>query len=102
MGSDDSAYTLDNERPAQQVRLEEFWIDPTPVTNADFLEFMDAGGYRNPAWWSQQGWRWCEAHHIAHPLYWRPGEYPGSLVGDYSVRCLAVGPGPTGAVRELV
>ena len=77
MGSDDSASTLDNERPARQVRLEEFWIDPTPVTNADFLEFMDAGGYRNPAWWSQQGWRWREAHHIAHPLYWRPGSTQG-------------------------
>ena len=77
MGSDASASTLDNERPAQQVCLKEFWIDPTPVTNADFLEFMDAGGYRNPAWWSQQGWRWCEEHHIAHPLYWRPGGTQG-------------------------
>ena len=77
MGSDDSARTLDNERPARQVRLKEFWIDPTPVTNADFLEFMDAGGYQNPAWWSQQGWHWREAHHIAHPLYWRPRSTQG-------------------------
>lgn len=77
MGSDDSAYTLDNERPARQVRLEEFWIDPTPITNADFLEFMDAGGYQNPAWWSQQGWRWCEEWHITHPLHWRSGNGQG-------------------------
>ena len=77
MGSDDSAYTLDNERPAWQVRLEEFWIDPTPITNADFLEFMDAGGYQNPAWWSQQGWRWCEEYHITHPLHWRSGNGQG-------------------------
>ena len=73
MGSDDGACTLDNERPARQVWLEEFQIDRTPVTNADFLEFMDDGGYRNSAWWSQQGWRWCEENHITHPLYWRPG-----------------------------
>ena len=77
MGSDDRARTLDNERPARQVCLEEFWIDQTPVTNADFLEFMDAGGYRNPAWWSQPGWRWREEHHIAHPLYWRHGSTQG-------------------------
>ena len=77
MGSDDSAYTLDNERPARQVRLEEFWIDPAPITNADFLEFMDAGGYQNPAWWSQQGWRWCEEYHITHPLHWRSGNGQG-------------------------
>lgn len=77
MGSDDSAYTLDNERPARQVRLEEFWIDPTPVTNADFLEFMAAGGYQNPAWWSQRGWRWCEEYHITHPLHWRSGNGQG-------------------------
>ncbi len=73
LGSDDRARTLDNERPAQRVRLEEFWIDQMPVTNADFLEFMDCGGYRNPAWWSQRGWRWCEENRIAHPLYWRSG-----------------------------
>lgn len=77
MGSDDSVYTLDNERPARQVRLEEFWIDPAPITNADFLEFMDAGGYQNPAWWSQQGWRWCEEYHITHPLHWRSGNGQG-------------------------
>ena len=77
MGSDDSAHTLDNERPARQVWLEEFRIDPTPVTNADFLEFMDAGGYQNPAWWSRQGWCWREQNQIAHPLYWRPGSTQG-------------------------
>ncbi len=73
LGSDDSASTLDNERPAQRVRLEEFWIDQTPVTNADFLEFMDCGGYQNSAWWSQPGWRWGEENRIAHPLHWRSG-----------------------------
>lgn len=77
MGSDDGAHTLDNERPAQQVWLEEFWIDPTPVTNADFLEFMDAGGYQNPAWWSREGWRWREEHYITHPLHWRSGNGQG-------------------------
>ena len=77
MGSDDSARTLDNERPARQVRLEEFWIDPTPVTNADFLAFMDDGGYRNSAWWSQPGWRWCVENQIAHPLHWRSGSSQG-------------------------
>ncbi len=73
MGSDDSARTLDNERPVQPVWLAEFWIDPTPVTNADFLAFMEAGGYQNPAWWSRQGWHWREKNQMTHPLHWRPG-----------------------------
>ena len=77
MGSDDSARTLDNERPARQVRLEEFWIDQTPVTNADFLEFLDDGGYLNSAWWSQPGWRWRVENQIAHPLHWRSGSSQG-------------------------
>ena len=73
LGSDDRARTLDNERPAQRVQLGEFWIDQTPVTNADFLKFMDCGGYQNSAWWSQRGWRWCEQNRIAQPLHWRSG-----------------------------
>lgn len=97
MGSDDSASTLDNERPARRVRLDEFQIDRTPVTNADFLEFMDCGGYRNAAWWSQQGWRWCEENHISHPLYWRSGNTQGHWLEIGPTGVLALD--PAGPVR---
>ncbi len=71
MGSDHVASTLDNERPQQTVQVGEFLIDRTPVTNADFMQFIERGGYANPGWWSQDGWCWCTEHHVRHPLHWR-------------------------------
>ena len=54
MGSDDQMSRL-NERPAHRVQVSAFWIDPTPVTNAQFREFTEATGYvtiaeRKPDW----------------------------------------------------
>lgn len=71
VGSDHAAGTLDNERPRQTVQVGEFLIDRTPVTNADFMQFIERGGYANPAWWSQDGWSWRTEHHVRHPLHWR-------------------------------
>jgi formylglycine-generating enzyme required for sulfatase activity len=54
MGTD-SPNSMPNERPAHRVRLEGFWIDETPVTNAQFARFVGATGYkttaeRKPVW----------------------------------------------------
>jgi iron(II)-dependent oxidoreductase len=40
------------------------------VTNADFMEFVDAGGYRNPEWWRDEDWAWVVSDRVAHPLFW--------------------------------
>lgn len=71
MGSNNTAETLDNERPRHGVEVADFFIDRCPVTNRDFLHFIDAGGYRTPGWWTPEGWKWCEQHRLEHPLYWR-------------------------------
>ncbi|MBN1956257.1 MAG: SUMF1/EgtB/PvdO family nonheme iron enzyme, partial [Anaerolineae bacterium] len=50
-----------------------------PVTNAQYERFLLAGGYEEPAWWSEQGWRWRVDNHpsyrgegpVAEPEYWR-------------------------------
>src|SRR5687768_3676524 len=44
MGSDGPA-SMPNERPAQRVRVERFWIDEHDVTNAEFRRFVGATGY---------------------------------------------------------
>jgi formylglycine-generating enzyme required for sulfatase activity len=44
MGAAD-AHAMPNERPARRVRVEGFWIDATPVTNAQFRAFVEATGY---------------------------------------------------------
>jgi iron(II)-dependent oxidoreductase len=60
----------DNEFDEQRVVVAPFEIDVHPVTNGDVLEFVEAGGYRDPAWWSEAGWAWREAEAIAHPSFW--------------------------------
>jgi len=71
MGSDDIARTLDNERPQHEVFVPTFLIDRYPITNAEFLRFVRAGGYHECAYWSPAGWQWRERHTVEHPLYWR-------------------------------
>jgi gamma-glutamyl hercynylcysteine S-oxide synthase len=61
---------LDNERPAHQVDLNTYWIDRYPVTCAEYRLFMKAGGYQNPAWWSDNGWQWLQQEKVTQPLYW--------------------------------
>jgi len=41
------------------------------VTNAEYLAFIEAGGYRDPGLWLAEGWDWIRAQGIEAPLYWR-------------------------------
>ena len=60
-GMDGSAgFAFDNEQPAFDEPVPEFEIDAHPVTWAQFVEFVDDGGYDNPALWHPQGWQWLE------------------------------------------
>ena len=64
----------DNESPALSVEVPAFSIARHDVTNARFLEFVDAGGYRDPRWWRPDDWAWVQREAVAHPLFWeRPG-----------------------------
>jgi iron(II)-dependent oxidoreductase len=69
MGTDDS-WAYDNERPAHEVDLPAFRIDTAPVTNAEYLAFIDDGGYDDPRWWHPDGWSWRQDERAAHPLHW--------------------------------
>ncbi len=44
--------------PQQTVQVNAFTIDRYPVTNWQYKQFMDAGGYSNEVYWSEEGWRW--------------------------------------------
>lgn len=63
-------FTWDNERPAHAVDVEAFAIERHDVTNAAFMEFVDAGGYRDPAWWRDEDWAWIRREGLEHPLFW--------------------------------
>jgi iron(II)-dependent oxidoreductase len=72
MGTDDRVTAYDNERPVHQVDLPAFRLDVTPVTNGAYLAFMNDGGYRRRALWTDEGWRWRESQAAHAPLHWRP------------------------------
>ena len=75
MGTSLEPWALDNERPAHSVDVPGYWIDTLPVTNGAYRRFIDDGGYRNPRWWTGQGWDHCREAGLVAPKYWeRDGE----------------------------
>ncbi|HEY0971431.1 MAG TPA: ergothioneine biosynthesis protein EgtB [Gemmatimonadales bacterium] len=71
VGTGDRSRAYDNERPRHEVELPAFWIDRTPVTNGDYREFMEAGGYRERAHWTDAGWAWLRQERVEAPRHWR-------------------------------
>ncbi|PSO48457.1 MAG: ergothioneine biosynthesis protein EgtB [Cyanobacteria bacterium SW_9_44_58] len=72
MGSDTNPQ--DNARAAHWVYLDRYWLDRYPVTCGQYREFIEAGGYQTPQWWSQAGWQWLQNNPVAKPLYWSEGK----------------------------
>lgn len=63
-------FAWDNEYGEHPVEVEEFEISRRMVSNGEFLRFVDAGGYEEPAHWSPPDWRWRVEHDVAHPPFW--------------------------------
>ena len=65
-----SVFGWDNEFPLLVVEVPEFEIDVYDTTNAEFREFLEAGGYENRELWDEEGWEWISAAGVRHPLFW--------------------------------
>jgi ergothioneine biosynthesis protein EgtB len=63
-------FAFDNEKPAHKVFLQDFLIDRAPVSNGDYLEFINARGYRDFRWWHSAGWEKVNQEQWRAPLYW--------------------------------
>jgi gamma-glutamyl hercynylcysteine S-oxide synthase len=70
MGTDDRAAAYDNERPRHVVEIPAFRIGVAPVSNGEFMEFVDAGGYRMRELWSDEGWSFIIEQEITAPKHW--------------------------------
>lgn len=66
----DGSFAYDNEKPRHQRLVEPSLVRSKLVTNKEFLEFIDDGGYRNPSLWLSLGWDWVRREGVKHPLYW--------------------------------
>jgi ergothioneine biosynthesis protein EgtB len=67
---DEVPFAWDNESPRRRVDVDGFSIDRHNVTNERFLEFVEAGGYQDSRWWSDEAWRWITRDLIRHPTFW--------------------------------
>jgi ergothioneine biosynthesis protein EgtB len=65
-----AGFCFDNELPRHSSYLQPFSLAAQLVTNGEFLAFIDAGGYRDPALWLSEGWDAVGQNGVAHPLYW--------------------------------
>ena len=71
VGADRPIDAYDNERPLHWVDVADFWLDTAPVTNGEFLAFVEGGGYERRDWWSDEGWAWRCEEGPRHPAGWR-------------------------------
>lgn len=75
IGHAKQSFCFDNELPVHQAWTPAFSIARGLVTNADFLRFIEAGGYRDPDLWMSDGWAAVQANSWIAPLYWEEGAH---------------------------
>ncbi|HTE19938.1 MAG TPA: ergothioneine biosynthesis protein EgtB, partial [Armatimonadota bacterium] len=63
-------FAFDNEGPRHRVYLDGYRLASRLVTNGEYLQFMAAGGYREPRYWLSDGWRTVQEQGWSAPLYW--------------------------------
>ncbi|MGZ3773277.1 MAG: ergothioneine biosynthesis protein EgtB [Pseudobdellovibrionaceae bacterium] len=66
----ENPFAYDNEGPKHKAWLNPFEISNQLVSNEDYLEFVETGGYSNPDLWLSDGWTWIQENSIGAPLYW--------------------------------
>ncbi len=67
----DVGFVFDNEKWTHPVMVAPFRMSRTQVSNAEFLRFVEAQGYRKRELWSDAGWRWLQQMRRSAPMYWR-------------------------------
>ena len=74
LGSDEGVpFRFDNEKQPHPVAVEPFRIARAPVTNQEFVGFVEAGGYQRPEHWSEAGRAWLRANPRTAPAHWQRG-----------------------------
>jgi ergothioneine biosynthesis protein EgtB len=69
-GHSSEGFSFDNERPVHKSWLDRYAIANRPVTNGEFISFMESGGYEKPEYWLSEGWSIVKSEQWQAPLYW--------------------------------
>jgi ergothioneine biosynthesis protein EgtB len=89
IGHDGADFAFDCEGPRHQILLHPHALADRLVTNADWLRFIDDGGYARPELWMADGWAWAAESRIEAPLYWLKDDRGWSRFALDGVRPLA-------------
>jgi len=73
-GYEGEGFHFDNEGPKHTAINQIHSIGNRLVSNSDWLEFVNDGGYQNFQWWLDAGWAWLQTEKIAAPLYWNKAD----------------------------
>jgi hypothetical protein len=71
---DAGTYRLGEEKQAVSISGP-FWLSKYPVTNSQYNQFMQDGGYARQELWSDEGWQWVKDERVADPDLWRNPEF---------------------------
>jgi ergothioneine biosynthesis protein EgtB len=96
IGHAGSGFAFDNEGPRHRVYLHPYALASRLVTQAEYLAFVEAGGYRNPLLWLAEGWDWRAAQGLEQPLYWHriDGAWHHCTLGWPAARAAPAGGAP--------
>ena len=70
IGHDSDEFCYDNELGRHQVYLQNYEISNKLVTNQEYIQFIEAGGYERFDLWHAEGWDWVQQNQVKSPLYW--------------------------------
>ena len=70
IGYQGDGFCFDNELGVHKVYLHDFEIQKGLVTNGEYIEFIEAGGYKDFNLWLDEGWSWLKQNQVSKPLYW--------------------------------
>lgn len=69
-GHSSHSFCYDNEKPRHKIYNQAFSISNTTVSNEEYLQFIEDGGYECPELWLSKGWDWVQSEKNPSPLYW--------------------------------
>ncbi len=81
IGAPAGGFAFDCERPRHRVFLGSHQLATRRVSNKEWREFIEDGGYRTPSLWLSDGWAWVQQEAIQAPLYWRDDSTEFTLGG---------------------
>ncbi|MFM5888744.1 MAG: 5-histidylcysteine sulfoxide synthase [Dolichospermum sp.] len=67
---DDLTFGWDSEYGNLEVEVQPFLASENLITNGEFLEFVQGGGYENPDYWNVESWQWKESYNVEYPKFW--------------------------------